>query len=187
MKNFRYLFFIGVLLNINTVKAQDKTETLNWLRNHIDTVVVHYTDDILPYKMTKTYTFYDDNFVVKTVKDFYKDPNLNGAPAYSKIFYKDLFIANDSIIRNDIQKDENEGKTFVYTVWAERVYSILGHEEAPLSFWRTFNEPMGLDLFLLQKQSLSIEIVRNLYQLATLEGAKEIPKELFSGDELDEY
>jgi|GEM_PF-1429407 len=187
MKNFTCLFFIGVLLSINTVKAQNKAETLNWLRSHIDTVTVHDMDSILPYKMSKIYTFYDDAFVVKTVKDFYKNPDVNDdTPVFSKIFYKDLFTTSDSNIENDMQKDEKEGKTFVYTVFAERVYSIFGNEEAPLSFWRTFNEPMGLDLYLSQEQPLSIEIVRNLYQLATLEGAKEIPKDLFS-DKEDEY
>jgi len=35
MRNFRYLFFICVLLAVNAVKAQNKSETLNWLRSHM--------------------------------------------------------------------------------------------------------------------------------------------------------
>lgn len=181
------LTFCCLLFNTQSANAQDKTETLNWLRSHLDTIVVQNNDSILPYTMTKTYTFYDDAFVVKTVKDFYKDTSLNGPAAFGKVWYKDIFTENDTAITRGIQSEEAEGKMFVYTIWAAHVYSIIGREDAPLPFWRTFNEPMGLDLYLPGDKALGIKAVQMLYRSASLLGAKERPRELipdedFGGD-----
>ncbi|HRP56264.1 hypothetical protein [Agriterribacter sp.] len=166
---------ITVVLVFFTVSAfvQTKEETLQWLRSHLKTIIVHDSDSVLPCTITKTYTFYDDAFVIKTVKDFYKDASLNTAPAFGKIWYRDIFTENDSAVMRGMQKEQKEGKAHVYTIWAEHVYSITGREEAPLPFWRTFNEPMGLDLYLPDSKAFSAEAIHKLYHLASLMGAKE--------------
>ncbi len=166
------------LLFIVSGYTQTKEETLQWLRSHLKTVAVHHGDSLLPYNMTKAYTFYDDHFVLKTVRDFYKDTSLNGAPAFSKIWYKDIFTENDSIVMRGIQTEQPKATAHVYTIWAEHVYSIIGREDAPLPFWRTLNEPMGLDLYLSENRSFSAEAVHKFYHLATLLGAKKKPQEL---------
>ena len=163
--------------------AQNKEETLQWLRSHLKTVIVHYEDSLLPYTMTKAYTFYDDSFVIKTVKDFYKDTSLNGAPAFSKISYKDIFTEKDSIIPHKMQTEMPKAKAYIYTIFAERVYTIIGREDAPLSYWQTFNEPMGLDLYLSDSKDFSVEAVHKLFHLATFLGAKEKTKELISDED----
>ncbi len=144
-------------------KAQDKAETLDWLRNHLKTIIVHNNDSILPYTMTKTYTFYDDAFVVKTVKDFYKDRGLNSAPAFGKIWYKDIIPQKDIAFQ-----DEHLEGTSIFTITADPVYSIIGKEEAPLKYWRHFNEPSGMDLYLPEDQALNTEIVRKVMELQAL-------------------
>lgn len=163
--------------------AQTKEETLQWLRSHLDTVVVHYNDSILPYTMSKTYTFHEDAFVIKTVKDFYKDTSLNGAPAFGKIGYKNIFTEKDSIIMHTIKTELPKAKVFVYTIWAERVYTIIGREDTPLSYWRTFNEPMGIGLYLPGSKDFSIEAIHKLYHLASFMGAKEKPLDLNSEED----
>jgi hypothetical protein len=117
--------------------------------------------------MTKTYTFYDDAFVVKTVKDFYGDSSLNMPPAYSKVWYRDIFIESDTAIARGLQREQTEGKAYVYTIWAKQVYSIIGREDAPLPFWRTFDEPTGLDLYLPGDSALSMELIKRFMLLAT--------------------
>jgi hypothetical protein len=183
MKPLKTIITVVLLLFTVSAFAQTKKETLQWLRSHLNNVVVHYEDSILLYTMTKTYTFYDDAFVLKTEKNFYKDSSLNGAPAFSKIRYKDIFTENDSIIPRDIQTEMPKANVHVYTLWAERVYTIIGREDAPLSYWRTFNEPMGLDLYLPDSKDFSIEAIHKLYHLASLKGAKEKPLELNSEED----
>jgi hypothetical protein len=163
--------------------SQTKAETLQWLRSHLKTLVVHDDDSILPYTMTKTYTFYEDAFVVKTERDFYKDTSLNHAPAFSKVWYKDIFTESDTAIMRDIQKEQKEDKAHIYTIWAERVYSIIGREDALLLYWQTFNEPSGLDLYLPGSKAFSIEAIHKLYRLASLMGAKEKPHDLNSEED----
>lgn len=160
--------------------AQTKEEALEWMRSHLKTVVIHNNDSLLPYTMTKTYTFYDDALVVKTVKDFYKDTSLNSPPAFGKVWYRDIFTENDTAIVRGIQKEQSKKKVFVYTIWAEHVYSIIEKENAPLPFWRTFDEPMGLDLYFTAEKNESAEIVKKLYQLAAFWGAKTKPNELLT-------
>lgn len=143
-----------------TAHAQTKGENLEWLRANLQIVVIHYNDSLLPYRMTKTYKFYDDAFVVKTVKDFYKDTSLNGAPAFSKIWYKDIIPVNDIVFQ-----DERPDSVHVFTITANPVYAIIGKEEAPLKYWRHFDEPSGLDLFLPEDKSLSIVVIRKLMWL----------------------
>jgi len=170
-----FLFLFGGFQN---VYAQNKSHPLDWLRQNLQSVVVQDDDSVLSYMMTKTYTFYDDNFVVKTVKDFYNDTGLNSAPAFSKVWYKDIFTENDSAIRHDIKTDSPIGSVHVYTLWAERVYGIIGKEEAPLTYWQTFDEPMGLHLYLSSDKAFSVKAINQLYQLATLMGAKEMTQDL---------
>lgn len=172
--------FLLFVVNTQSTNAQDKTKTLNCLRSHLDTIVVQNNDNILPYTMTKTYTFYDDALVVKTVKDFYKDTSLNSPPAFGKVWYRDIYTENDTAIVRGIQKGQAEKKVFVYTIWAEHVYSIIEKENAPLPFWRTFDEPMGLDLYFTAEKNESAEIVKKLYQLAAFWGAKTKPNELLT-------
>jgi len=183
MKPHKTIITIVLLLFTVSAFVQTKEETLQWLRSHLKTVIVHYEDSILPYTMTKTYTFYDDAFVVKTEKNFYKDISLNGAPAFSKIWYKDIFTEKDSIISRDIQTELPKAKVHIYTIWAERVYNITGREDAPLSYWRTFNEPMGLYLYLSEEGTFSIEAIHKLCHLASLMGAKEKPLDLNSEED----
>lgn len=147
--------------------AQRKETALSWLRDHLKTVVVRSGDPVLKYTMTKTYTFYGDAFVVKTVKDFYEDSSLNMPPAYGKVWYRDIFIENDTAIARGLQREQTEGKAYVYTIWAKQVYSIIGREDAPLSFWRTFDEPTGLDLYLPGDSALSMELIKRFMLLAT--------------------
>ena len=175
---------ITVMVLLFTVSAfsQTKDETLQWLSSHLKIVVMHNQDSILPYTMTKTYTFYEDAFVLKTVKDFYKDPSLNSAPAFSKIWYKDIFTEHDTSIMHSMQQEQQEA--MLYTIWAEPVYSIIGREDAPVSFWRTFNEPAGLDLYLPNNKDFGVEAIHQLYHLATLMGAKEKPEELMSEEDV---
>jgi hypothetical protein len=180
MKSLIHIITAVFLLFTVSAFAQTKEETQQWLRNHLKAVVVHYEDSLLPYTMTKTYTFYDDAFVLKTEKNFYKDTSLNGAPAFGKIWYKDIFTEN---VMRDIQTELSKANVHVYTIWAERVYTIIGREDAPLSYWRTFNEPMGLDLYLPGSKDFSIEAIHKLYHLASLMGAKEKPLDLNSEED----
>lgn len=155
-----FSFSLFLLAGMQKAKAQTKTETLDWLRINLKSVVIHNNDSILPYTMTKTYTFYDDNFVVKTVKDF-EDKDLNGAPAFSKIFYKNIIPEKDIVFQ-----DEHPDGINVFTITANPVYFIIGKEDAPLSFWQHFNEPSGLDLYLPEDKELSREAVKRLMLLA---------------------
>lgn len=186
MKNLITIATACLLLFTVSVFGQTKEANLQWLRSHLKILVIHDNDSLLPYTMTKTYTFYDDAFVVKTVKNFYKDTSLNGKPAFSKIWYKDIFTEGDTAVMHGMQREQKEGKVFVYTIWAGRVYGIIGREEAPLPFWRTFDEPTGLDLYLSEKKTFSVEAIHTLYRLAALMGAKQKAIDTIPDDTLNE-
>jgi len=148
-------------------RAQDKTAILDWLRSNLKTVIVHDDDPDLSYTMTKTYTFYDNNFVVKTVKDF-EDKDLNSAPAFSKIWYKDMIPEKEITFQNEHPDGAN-----IFTITANPVYYIIGKEEAPLQYWRHFDEPSGLDLFLPKDEKLSVEIINKIMKLKDLSSGNE--------------
>lgn len=160
------IVYLVTIAGINSTCAQTKAETLQWLRSHLDTIVVHHKDSLLPYTMTKIYTFYEDAFVVKTVKDFIKDKSLNGTPAFSKVWYKDIFTKIDTAIIRGMNREEAGHEVYIYAVWAEHVYFIIGEENAPIKYWRTFNEPSGLDLYLPEDKAKSIEVIKRIMLLA---------------------
>jgi hypothetical protein len=161
MKPHKTIITVVFLLFTVSSFTQTKEESLQWLRSHLKTLVIHYNDSILPYTMTKTYTFYDDVFVVKTVKDFYKDRSLNIHPAFSKIWYKDIIPET-----NIAFQDEHPDSVNVFTITANPVYGIIGKEEAPMKYWRHFDEPSGLDLYLPEDKVLSMEAIKRLMLLA---------------------
>lgn len=149
------VFLIGVAAMPNA-KAQDKTEILDWLRSHLKTVVVESDDTELKSKMTKTYTFYDDAFVVKTEWDF-KDKDLNGPPYFAKIWYTDMTSGN--------LQDE---QTNVYILSVAILYTRAGTEKEPKEHWYSFQEPTEIELYLTEDKELNREIITKLMKLQAL-------------------
>lgn len=91
MRTLKTIITAILLLFTASAFGQTKEEALEWMRSHLKTVVIHNNDSLLPYTMTKTYTFYDDALVVKTVKNFYKDTSLNSPPLSGR-FGTGIFI-----------------------------------------------------------------------------------------------
>ncbi|MFA7686619.1 MAG: hypothetical protein WCY25_02010 [Moheibacter sp.] len=149
------VFLIGVAA-MPSAKAQDKTEILDWLRSHLKTVVVESDDSDLKSKMTKTYTFYDDAFVVKTAWDF-EDKAFNGPPYFAKIWYADM-------ISGDLQ----DGQTNIYILSVAVLYTRAGTEKESKEHWYSFQEPTEIELYLTEDKELNREIIAKLMKLQAL-------------------
>ena len=72
MKTMKAIITAILLLFALSSHAQTngEKEALEWLRAHLQTVITHSDDSTLPFTKPRTYTFYDDAFVIKTTTDF---------------------------------------------------------------------------------------------------------------------
>ena len=143
-------------------QTNGEKEALEWLRAHLQTVITHSDDSTLPFTKTRTYTFYDDAFVIKTTTDF-KDKSLNGPPYFAKVWYADI-IPEEEAIAKSIQVQQPDSM-LIYSMKVAVLYTSAGTEKKSKELWYTFNEPMELELYLPKDKKLSKELVKRLMLL----------------------
>ncbi|WP_127124910.1 hypothetical protein [Pseudoflavitalea rhizosphaerae] len=144
---------------------------LQWLRENLTTVQSAYGGNELPYTITKTYTFYDSAFVIRTEKVF-EDKELNGPLYFSKVRYKDIIRRDTTGIGKAIGSknsvSEESCADFLYfNLEVANLYTAAGREPAANGRWLSLNEATSLELYLPTDKELSTGAMQKLIQLAS--------------------
>jgi hypothetical protein len=166
-KNKIAVLWLLMLLTVSfdfSAEAQTKTENLEWLRAHLQTIITHSDDSLLAFTKTKTYTFYDDAFVVKTQSDF-EDKSINGPPYFAKVWYADIIPEDEHAIARAIQVQQPDSMC-IFSMKTSVLYTTAVTEKKSKELWYTFNEPMEIELFLPKDKKLSMELINRMMQLA---------------------
>lgn len=142
-----------------------KSSPLEWLRANLQTVKSECNSFDIVSGVTKTYTFYDSAFVIKTEKE-YQDKDLNGPAYFSKVYYHDIMWKDSLTVSqsNEIIAEECLNIKY-YKIDVHRLYTAAGREPAEGGKWFTLGEANALTLYLPPDESLSLAILTRLRQL----------------------